>query len=298
LITGYSIILEDDILYCSNEDKYTVFEIVLFVEKLIRSINPTQSWRLNNINFQSPTGQEERIILKHLITDSRQNLFYCILGTIDYGSTEACNILEDFYEKTNQYYQSVEVLKHASKKLVFKEILRILTDYLQNKYEKPLELEKIKLNDKNYFENKILYCGISSQGLPIISQLYDKYLLNNLNKEINAENIELFNSNLSAHLATIEMNTIIRGNLLIKEIHIDDFGSKDPKKTFIFTIIQNYSLDIFASGDFNTAKDIITKLTKKIAKEKILQESEFTGDLKPYKHLQKYFDYLIENFHN
>ncbi len=49
MITGFTIILEDDILYCSDDLKYNAFEIVLFVEKLISSVNPRNTWRLRKI---------------------------------------------------------------------------------------------------------------------------------------------------------------------------------------------------------------------------------------------------------
>jgi hypothetical protein len=34
MITGFAIILDEEILYVSNHNKYPFFEIVLFVEKL------------------------------------------------------------------------------------------------------------------------------------------------------------------------------------------------------------------------------------------------------------------------
>ena len=259
MITGYSIILEDEILYCSNEYTFTTFEILLFIEKLIRSLNPHQTWRLNNLCFQNSAGQEERMIIKHIITDTHQNLFFCLLGDIKFGSKEALNLLEDFYEKINEYYKSVDVLKHASKKLIFREIVRIIIEFLSETYEDLLQIEETNQAIKNDFDNKVLYCGISSQGLPITSQLFDKALINNLEKEINEENIELYSSNLSAQLATIEMNTLIRTNLNIKEIHIDDFGSKNPQKMFIFSDIHRYSLDIFASGNFYKIYELLGK---------------------------------------
>jgi hypothetical protein len=297
LITGYSIILEDDILYCSNEYTYTTFEILLFIEKLIRSLNPTQTWRLNNLCFQNSAGQEERMIIKHLITADRKNLFFCLLGDIKFGSNTAITILEEFYDKIYQYYKSVDVLKQASKKLIFREIIRIIIDFLLETYDDQLEIEEPKQEIKNDFENKILYCGISSQGLPITSQLYEKNLLNNLEKEINEENIDLFNSNLSAQLATIEMNTLIRTNLNIKEIHIDDFGSKNPQKMFIFSEIHGYSIDVFVSGNFYKINELLGNLIKKISQEHVLKY-EFSGDLKQYKHLQEYLNDFVSKFDN
>ena len=49
MINGFTIILEEDILYCSNQKKYNSFEVILFLEKLLRSINPRNTWRLKKI---------------------------------------------------------------------------------------------------------------------------------------------------------------------------------------------------------------------------------------------------------
>jgi len=297
LITGFSIILENEILYCSNEYTYTTFEILLFIEKLIRSLNPKQTWRLNNICFKNSSGQEERMIIKHLITSNRQNLFFCLIGDLKFGSQQAFNLLEEFYEKINEYYKSVEVLKVSSKKLIFREIIQIAIDFLTSKYENLLDNELFDYNGGKNQDNKILYCGISSQGLPITSQLYDKNLLSNLDKEINEENIELFTSKLSAQLATIEMNTLIRTNSRIKEIHIDDFGSKYQRKMFIFSESYSYSLDVLASGNFQEIQKMLDILKERISQEQILQH-EFSGDLKPYKHLQQYLNEFVSKFDN
>jgi len=70
LISGFTIILEDDVLYCSNENKYNAFEIVLFVEKLMKFFQ----WRLKNICLKSKKIGRERIIVEHVITNAGQNL--------------------------------------------------------------------------------------------------------------------------------------------------------------------------------------------------------------------------------
>ena len=156
--------------------------------------------------------------------------------------------------------------------------------------------EKIKQEIKTISANKILYGGISTQGLPIISQLYDKTLLNNLNREQNAENIDLYTSSFSAQLATIEMNTLIRTNKYrIKEIHIVDLEDKSNKKIILYNDIGYYSICIFASGNFFEIKDVMKLLKIQISGEKILKD-EFPGDLKPYRHLEQYFRDLDKEF--
>lgn len=293
MITGYAIILEDDILYCSNEYKYAEFEIILFIVKLLRSLNPKHSWRLSNILLKADTM--ERMIIKHFITEKNQNLFFCVTGDFKIDSQESRKMLEEFFEKIQAYYKKVDVLKHCSKKQVFREILKIITYYLWEKYAILFENEEIMQEIDNTVSNKIFYSGISSQGLPIISQLYDKTILKDLDKEITDENVELFNSTLSAQLATIEMNTLIRAQRDIKEIHFIDTEDKKQEKIILFEDIHNYSLNFFGTGNISKIKDVLTHLKKKISKEKILKK-DFLGDLKSYKYLSRFFLDLESEF--
>ena len=293
---SYGVILEDEILYCSNEEKYNVFEILLFVEKLLRSFNLKQTWRLNNIYLKGSNKEKERIIIRHYLTETNNNLFIFVSGVFKEGSQEIRNMLVDFSEKVIAYYNTGNLSKRSSKKPVFKEIIKNITDFLWNKYKILLEHEEIIQEVDQTTSNKILYGGISNQGLPIISQLFDPTLLNNLDKEITAENIDLFSSSLSAQLATIEMNTLIRtNNYYIKEIHIADLEIKKNKKIILYDDIGQYSLTLFASGNFFEIKDVMKLLKIQISKEAILQE-EFSGEIKPYRHLKKYFSDLDKEF--
>ncbi|MFX1257841.1 MAG: hypothetical protein ACFFAN_08280 [Promethearchaeota archaeon] len=294
MITGYGIILENDILYLSDENKYPKFEIILFVTKFLRVFNPKQTWRLNKICLKNSKMEKERILIKHYINENK-NLLFFVSGNFKNNSYEIDNMLSEFFEKVRMLYYTTDLIKQASKKRVFKETLKIITDFLRDKYKILLEKEDIKQKVNINPTTKILYSGISTQGLPIISQLYDKTLLNNLNKEINSENIDLFNSLLSAQLATIEMNTIIRAQTNIKEIHIADLEDKENKKIILFSNINNYSLCVFSSGDLFKIKNLIKLLKIQISKEAILKE-EFSGHLKPYKYLEKYFSEVDKEF--
>lgn len=293
MITGFAIILEDEILYISNENKHPVFEIVLFVEKLIHSINPKDVWRLKNIFFEGKSGRESMII-KHIITDDNQNLFYCITGDFVSNSEEADNMLNEFYEKVMANYDNPNKIGEYSKKSEFPKVIKLITGYLWDKYHYPIEDEQFDYTCVQT-ENKIIYCGISTQGLPIISQLYDKSLLNDFNREITNENIDLFSSNLSARLATIAMNTRIRAKMKIKMIQFEDLEENTCKNLILFGDIKGYSLDFIASGDFNRVKEIFTKLEQKISKEEVLKQ-EFSGDLKPFRSLKNYLNEIIHEF--
>lgn len=293
MITSFAIILDEDVLYVSNKNKYALFEIVLFIEKLLKSINPKNCWRLTNIFFEGEQGKE-RMIIKHSFTETSQNLFYCITGDFFSGSEEAKKMLEEFYEKVKVNYETTESIKKASRNSEFKKVVQLITGYLWKKYREQIEDEEIdhKSSGNN---NRIMYCGLSTQGLPIISKLYDTTLLQNFEREISSENIELFTSNLSGKLATITMNTQIRAKCKIREIHFDDLEEKESNKLILYGNVNGFSLDLIASGDFFKIKEIFKVLEEKISTEHVLIH-DFNGDLKPYRTLTTYLDGIISEF--
>ncbi|MHA2007290.1 MAG: hypothetical protein ACXABO_14790 [Promethearchaeota archaeon] len=295
MITGFSIILDDDILFCSDDLKYSVFEIILFVEKLISSTNPKNTWRLAKICLKDLQVGRERIILKHIVTKKYQNLFFCVIGNFDPGSLETINIVNEFSKQVNLHYKNLDILKQASKEPVFEDVIKLIISYLKDKYTEPLEEEIIFDERGNNIKNTIIYAGISSQGLPIISELYDTDLLMNLAKEKTNENIELFTSELSAKLETISMNTQIRAKTRIKEIHINDTEDVKIEMIILFGNINGYSLDFIASGNFFKLKKFFKQFKAKMSSE-VIFESEFSGDLKPYKHLKQSLSEVIKGF--
>ena len=293
MISAFSIILEDDILYSSKKKKFSAFEIVLFVDKLLRSLNPKKNWRLNKVCLKNHKTTRERIIIEHIVTRGNKNLFFCSVGNFKVGSEEAFKMLKEFVRQVSLQYRNFDDLKSLSKESSFKDIIKLITNFLRDKYIEPLEEEIIFESNGNQLKNTILYTGISAQGLPIISQLYDKGLLRDLQQEKTNENIELFSSDLSAKLATISMNTQIRAKTNIKEIHMTDSDNSNSKKIIFFGNIKGYSLDFIASGNFYKLRDIFKDLKAKLRTETVFQE-EFSGELKPFKHLKQYLNETIK----
>ncbi len=292
MISGFTIILEDEILFCSNEHKYSSFEIVLFVEKLLNFFQ----WRLKNICLKNKRFGRECIIVEHIITKAGQNLFFCCVGKFSVRSQEAPKMLKEFLNQVCKQYNDLDRLKFASEEPTFDQVINLIIEYLHDKYLDPLEEEAIYEKTNNNGQNNILYAGISAQGLPIISQLYDDSLLKNLEKEKTNENIELFTSDLSAKLATISMNTQIRAKTKIKEIHLDDANTNqlnNEKKVIFFGNIYSYSIDFIATGNFYTIKSIFKQLKAKMALDSAFK-NDFLGDLRPYRHLKLYLDEAVK----
>ncbi|MHA1913326.1 MAG: hypothetical protein ACW986_12070 [Promethearchaeota archaeon] len=295
MITGFTIILEDDILYCSDDNKYNAFETLLFTEKLLRSINPKNTWRLKKICLKDAKIGRERIIVKHIVTKKHQNLFFCMIGDFQVGSNETLRAVNDFSKQVNIHYKNLAELKQASEESIFKDIITLIIQFLIDKYSEPLEEEVIFDEKGNNIKNTIVYAGISTQGLPIISQLFDTSLLMNLAREETNENMELFTSDLSAKLETIAMNTQIRAKTKIKEIHLNDTENLTRKLIIFFGNINGYSIDFIASGNFYKIKEIFKQFKAKMALDNIF-EKDFLGDLKPFKHLSQYITEVIKEF--
>ncbi len=295
MITGFTIILEDDILYCSDNNRYNAFETLLFTEKLLRSINPKNTWRLKKICLKDQRVGRERIIVKHIVTKKHQNLFFCIIGDFQVGSSETIKIVNDFSKQVNVHYRNLAELKQASEEPVFNDIITLIVQFLKDKYSEPLEEEVIFDEVGNNVKNTIIYAGISTQGLPIISQLFDISLLLNMTHEKTNENLELFTSDLSAKLETIAMNTQIRAKTRIKEIHLNDTEDLTRKLIIFFGNINGYSIDFIASGDFYKIKGIFKQFKARMALDTIFEE-DFLGDLKPFKHLNQYLNEVIKEF--
>jgi hypothetical protein len=298
MISSFSIILENDILYCSDEKKYNAFEIVLFVEKLLRTLNPKNTWRLRKIGLKHKKLNRERIIVEHMVTKAGQNLFFCSIGDFAVGSNQTFKMLKDFSKQVQVQYTDLDKLKFSSEEPTFKDVIKLITDYLRDKYIDPLEEEIIYEKSYNNGQNAILYAGISTQGLPLVSQLFDSDLLTHLNRDKTTENIELYSSDLSAKLATISMNTKIRTKTRIKEIHIEDTEKareNNDKKIILFGNIYDYSVDFIATGNFYKVKAIFKQFKSKLSLDSAFRE-EFAGDLRPYKHLKYYLDEVVKNF--
>ena len=296
MIIDYGIILEEKILYCSNDNKFTAFETVIFIEKMIIRINPKYTWRVNSIHLKSSQIGDEYMVINHIVAEDNQNLFYCVINDFKPGSRKIFHMLEEFFDKVNDYYPNIDLLKQASEMPPFTDLIESITDDLWNKYKDGLKEEPTQ-ETPTCITNRLLYCGISFHGLALISHLYEKTLLNYLDKEINEENIDLYNSGLSAHLATIVMNTEIRTKMSIKEIHLYDLEEEACKKIIFFGHINGFFIDFFASGEYNKIKRVFKQVKHRLSKEKILYK-KFIGYLQPYKYLQKYFEEIGDEFEN
>ncbi|TFG00650.1 MAG: hypothetical protein EU541_01565, partial [Promethearchaeota archaeon] len=298
MISGFAVILNEDIVFCSEEkdvkgSKYPLFETILFIEKLMKSIS--NKWRLDSIFFERD-GIEERIIIKHIITKNGDNIFFCISGGFNPKSKESYRMLDEFYRKVKSYYPTTEDMRDPEKLDIIDSVIGTKAEFLKLKYSDKLKSEEImqRMDSRQpsyEIDNRILYTGIATQGLPLISKLYYVDMFDYLKNNENEEMAEVFCSKLSAKLATIEMNTNIRAETNIKRIFIKDLREESHKVIILFGKIHNFSLDFIGFGTFNQIHRMFLKLKNELSKEKILKK-EFIGKLQPYKHISRYLEEL------
>lgn len=292
MITEFCIILNNKIIFCSDECRYNTFEIILYLKDLLTNINPKNTWRLHKITLESVHSKRETIIIKHIVLNGDQ-LFFCMIGEFSEFSIKCYELLRDFQNKVEIYYNSIEILKQAHKKVLFNTIIENIVDFILKEYEEFLDKEwfeaDVMYND--FKENKILYCGISADGLPIIYKLFSNSLLKNLDFKVDDEKKEIWISNFSSKLSTLAVNALIRANSHLKSIHIKDIEENSFKYS-LFGVLNGYTVEMVGIGNYFQIQKIFDELLNALSKYKVLQNN-FNGDLKPYRALNNDIEQIV-----
>lgn len=292
MITEFCIILNNNIIYCSDESRYNTFEIILYLKDLLTNINPKNTWRLHKIALESVHSKRETIIIKHIVLNGDQ-LFFCMIGKFSEFSVKCYELLRDFQNKVEIYYKSIEILKQAHKKVLFKTIIENIVDFILKKYEELFDNEWFEVDAmyNDFKENKIIYCGISADGLPIIYKLFNNSLFKNLDFKVNDEKREIFISNFSSKLSTVAVNALIKANYYLKSIHIKDIEENSFKYS-LFGEINGYTVEMVGMGNYFQIQKIFDELLNALSKYEVLQNT-FDGDLKPYKALNNDIEQIM-----
>jgi len=98
MLTEFCIILNNKIIFCSDECRYNTFEIILYLKDLLTNVNPKNTWRLHKITLESVHSKRETIIIKHIVLNGDQ-LFFCMIGEFSEFSIKCYELLRDFQNK-------------------------------------------------------------------------------------------------------------------------------------------------------------------------------------------------------
>ncbi len=286
---AFALVADEDILYCSNEDAFPFFEIVIFANALNNQLSAGK-WHIHKIViWPMAADHDQRILTRVARSEDGRSLLYCVYGDFQKGSVIGYQLLEEFEKRVMAVYPHQTVCSMASgRQEILKNLCAEIVDNLRKKYQ-----EKVDSNSESHeiFSGppQIHYLGLSWQGLPIFSRLFDDSLIENLPESKNGgmSRQEVLESILSAKLATIVMNTVIRAQSHVHSIQI----LVDPK-TALYQLINfgvlpnNYSLELYATGQPKDLDKIFFEICGKVENDPTLS-MPFTGDLKPYEELKR-----------
>ncbi|MHA1728698.1 MAG: hypothetical protein ACTSWY_08185 [Promethearchaeota archaeon] len=315
MITSFAIIVNEEIIYVSQREEELKFEVVIFANAFLKLLNQKNGnrWKLHKIILQPIKSFHKEKILIHQIQNNDLDLeiLYCVLGKFSDGSKIGFEILEAFKRNIEQIFP-IKSFKSAVQ-FRLREFWRNCEEIgtkIEEKYEQRIQNEK-NLHETFSGESILIYSGISSQGLPIVSKLHnpDKIIGNHSKKSKNSNNkkeddkeIDIFKTILSGQLTAISINSFIRAKAHVTEIQIlmdetyNNLGFKkviDNKYGFInFAQIgadQNYTFEMFMIGP---SRDYFTNIRNAAVSNFDCLQKPFDGKLYPYKKIEEYLSSL------
>ena len=294
---GFALIADEDILYCSDEDAFPFFEIVIFANALNNQLSAGK-WHMHKvILWPMIAEQDKRILIRVTRSEEGRFLLYCVLGDFQKGSATGYQLLEEFEKRLTGVYspQSIQSLTTARQDIL-KQLCSEIVANLQQKYQ-----EKVDAQEESHEiftgEPKIHYCGLSWMGLPIFSKLFDDTLEEHVpdSKDGEMSRHDILESILSAKLATIVMNTVIRAQAHVHSIQILVDRSLGLYHLINFGVLpNNYSLELYTSGQPKDLDKIFYDICSMIENDPALS-IPFTGDMKPYEGLIKLLSTHLTN---
>ncbi|MHA1338892.1 MAG: hypothetical protein ACTSRZ_02810 [Promethearchaeota archaeon] len=299
MISTFGLIVNDEIIYTSNEQDYPILEIVIFSNSLLKMLSKNK-WRLHKIIITPINSSENEKILVHqkYYCDNNLDVLFCVKGKFSEGSRIGYELLSNFEEQITQLYP-VDKLESIiqEKKNAFRQFCDEISSELEDKYKQRIVEEK-NMHENFIEESAILYTGISCQGLPIVSKLFGINLIDTdleYDEESLKSKIEYFETTISGQLATIHINAFIRAQININEIQI----ILDPEeKLYAFInfapvgLNNQYILELFTMGNPYKSKDFIEKVKNTINNRFECLHKPFAGELKPYAKLKEFLSSL------
>jgi hypothetical protein len=282
----FAVIINNEIKFCSRDSEYQKFEIAIFSNILINQIAEKRDWSLHKL-IMHPANQYEKLnLLIHRQFIENTEILICLLGELKFGSAYGYQLLENFCQQISTEYSNSNlnnISNHDAEG--FKKICDLFYTTLsmtESMFDNSTQNENYNGN------NQLIYIGLSTNGLPISSKLYEDQSILQFENE---DKKELITTVLSGQLATISINSIIRAQCFIDSIQIK-IESKGNKFVFFnFSQIgenQQYTMETLSTGNPNEIEDFLQNLKKDIDERKLLNQS-FSGKLKNYLPLNDFF---------
>lgn len=294
-MVGYdlAVILNDKIIFCSREIQYPKFELVIFANVLIKQLAENRAWALHKLIFKSMWADDlEKLLIRRFISeDHSQEVLICILGELKKGSANAYKMIDTFYNKIAEEFPIDKIQERVNTEMdVFQTLCKTMfASMFGEVYEKLLE--ETGVHESFRGENQIIYIGISTNGLPLASKLYDNQTIFTFENE---RKKEMVISILSGQLATIAINAFIRANIFMDSIQIKISPTDD---NFIFFNFENFgannefTMESLCTGDPEDIQKYFTIILDRLASVSIFKQP-YTGSLKLYLPVADFFNSL------
>ncbi|MCP4763990.1 MAG: hypothetical protein GY870_19615 [archaeon] len=295
----FAIIVNDKIVYASNVAEEPMFEVAIFTNALFKLLSKN-TWKLHKIILQPLAGFHKEKILVHQVYYKEYDLdvLYCEKGQFTNGTSISYKALQKFQDDVENMYPPETFLDMIeSKQVIFQEACENITFNIIQSNGKLHSKDKKKSNEKMNGKPLLLYTGVSTQGLPIVSKVFDPRVIIG-NTEMTGEEFEksihLMENTISGQLATISINSFIRAKSYVEEIQILMDEEKQLYGFINFGQVGTnriYTLEIFTMGQ-SSASNVFFKRIKNTSENFECLQNPFAGELKPYSELKDFLSSL------
>jgi hypothetical protein len=295
--TTISIILDDSIIYCSQESFYPKSEIIIITNSFLKQLAEERNWILHQIILQSTsnTGPEKILIRRFASKNKKHELILTVSGHFQNGAAVGYLLLDELYENISTAYSIEKVGKWSARDL---NNFKIFCDFTASGMIASITDKLLRIYPKRQQEimqNQLIYMSISTNGLPVLSNLFENQTLFRVD-DIQKRN--LITTALSGQLATISTNTLIRAKCYLHSIQFKIDHETDQLLFFNFIQIGNlgqYLLETLSTGDPDIIYPHLLQIASKINSYPAFF-TPFTGILKQFHKIESDLAQLQNTF--
>jgi hypothetical protein len=296
-MTDFCVIYNDRIFYCSKEELYNKFELVVFANQLSKQLADGRSWTLHKLVLQPALSlsKENILIRRYLSSAGNMELLICILGQFESGAQYGYQIIDGIFQEINKNFCIESITEqNIESNSDFQSLCELLSaNHIGTAYEDFLNSYAAPENFVG--KNQLVYSGISVNGLPIISQIYEKQSILQIT---DSDKKSLITTILSGQLATIAANAYIRAQCYVDSIQIKI--SPFENRFIFFNFLQfghqmQYNYESLTTGNPNELMEVLTHITKKLNEIPVFA-GPFQGILKQYNPIKSDLEAIVNLF--
>jgi len=234
---------------------------------------------------------EKLLVRKYTSEDHTQEVLICILGELKQGSANAYKLIDNFWNKIIEEFPLENLENNINQEMeAFLTLCKTMFASMFGEAYAKL-IEETTTHEKFLGDNQIIYIGISTNGLPLASRLYDNQTVFQFDSE-HKKNLVI--SILSGQLATIAINAYIRANIFMDSIQIKISSTEDKYIFFNFDNFgcnNEFTMESLCTGDPEDIQNYFKIILERLASVPIFNEC-YNGSLKIYQPVLDFFNGL------